>query len=495
MGAALQAFASRRVFVTLLLGFSAGIPLALTGATLQAWMTQAGVSLSSIGIFSLVGLPYTVKFLWAPLLDRYSLPFLGKRRGWLVLFQLALLIGVFCMGQTNPAANLSTMALLALLVSFFSASQDIVVDAFRTEILKPEEQGTGAGVYVTGYRVAMLVSGAVALTMSDHLPWSTVYAIMACAMGIGIVASLIAEEPETHTVPAKNLDEAFTRPLIQFMSRISAFEIIAFIILYKMGDTFASLLSTPFLVAKGYSNTTIGLLNKFVGAGGTIVGAGLGGGLVVRWGIGRSLFVFGVFQMVSNLVYLVLTALPADPVALGICIGIENICGGLGTAAFTAFLMRLCSRGESAGQYAMLTSFMAVSRVLLGPAAGVVAEKLGWPLYFSLSMVLAVPGLAMLSRFPVWMSSELSPGEFRIDESRRLDPATIYGFFGTTLLFFTIPTLIAKSYGPSAILAGLGAVLSILGLVRAVRIRRYAPATMGLALFNLIAIALGWAFL
>jgi hypothetical protein len=168
----------------------------------------------------------------------------------------------------------------------------------------------------------MLVSGAVALTMSDHLPWPTVYAIMACAMAIGIAASLIAEEPETHTVPAKNLDEAFTRPLIQFMSRISAFEIIAFIILYKMGDTFAGLLSTPFLVSKGYSNTTIGLLNKFVGAGGTIVGAGMGGGLVVRWGIGRSLFVFGVFQMVSNLVYLVLTAIPANPVALGICIGL-----------------------------------------------------------------------------------------------------------------------------------------------------------------------------
>jgi PAT family beta-lactamase induction signal transducer AmpG len=465
-----QAFASRRMASVLLLGFSCGIPLALTGGTLQAWMTKAGVSLSTIGAFSLIGLPYTLKFLWAPFLDRFALPFFGRRRGWILFFQAILMACIFLIGTSDPTTSLSKMAVLALLVAFFSASQDIVVDAFRVEILTPDEQGPGAGLYVTGYRIAMLISGALALTLSDHLAWSQVYSIMSLTMLLGMIGAWIAQENSTNDgtpLKIKSIKESFTEPLIDYFSRKGAVEIAVFIVLYKIGDTLAAILATPFLVTQGYSNTEIGLFNKFVGAGATILGATMGGWTVLKIGIKRSLFIFGILQAVSTFVYLMLTYFPPSKLALASAIGIENICAGLGTAAFSAFLMRLCNKDLAGGQYAVLSSLMAVSRVLLGPVAGSLAESLGWSVFFTIAVLISAPGTLMVSRYNYWMSSEIKAGEFSYDTSGKVKIANIFATVSFLVLFFVIPSYINAKVDFTQliyIMSSLGIVLALIGL-------------------------------
>ncbi len=389
----------------LFLGFSSGLPLFLTSKTLQAWMTTENVSLATVGAFSLVGLPYSLKFFWSPLLDRFVPPFLGRRRGWLVVTQVLLIVSIALLAIQQPDKNLNALAIVALLVAFFSATQDIAVDAYRTDVLEPLEMGAGAAIYVLGYRVALLVTGSLALILADRMPWSTVYLLMAAGMAIGLVASIFAPEPDADLQPPASLVDAVIKPFQEFFQRSGvgrAIAILIFIVLYKLGDALINNMATPFLLKTGFTKTDIGVIQGGMGLLATIVGALLGGAILSKLGINRSLWVFGGLQAISNLAYFVLAMVGRDYPLMVTAINIENFCGGLGTAAFVAFLMSLCDRRFSATQYALLSSLMAVSRDILVAPAGRLAEITGWAPFFLITIALAIPGLALLPLFAPW---------------------------------------------------------------------------------------------
>ncbi len=402
MSAILDAFSSRRIFFVMLLGFSSGIPLALTGSTLQAWMVSERVDLAVIGVFSLVGLPYTIKYLWAPLMDRFVPPFLGRRRGWMLVSQIALFFVIAAMALSRPRAHPGVLAALAFLVAFFSSSQDIVVDAYRTEILLPEELGPGAGVHILGYRVAMLTSGAVALILADRMPWRLVYLLMAGSLAVGIASSLLAPEPELSEKRPRTLKEAVVEPFLEFLSRRGASGILLFIVFYKLDVVLASALTTPFLLELGFTKTDIGAVTKGLGMAATIAGTLAGGAVVARAGMKSSLWIFGVLQSVSTLSFLLLARLGHHYPMMVAAIGLENLCGGMGTAAYAAFLMSMCDRRYTATQYALLTSLMAVTRVVAGAPTGLLAKTYGWETYFAVSALAAIPGLLFLLRYDRW---------------------------------------------------------------------------------------------
>ncbi|GAB4485627.1 MAG: muropeptide MFS transporter AmpG [Thermodesulfovibrionales bacterium] len=388
-----------------LLGFSSGIPLALTAGTLQAWMTVEGIDLRTIGIFALVSQPYAVKFAWAPLMDRYTLPWLGRRRGWILSLQIVLLLGICLMGLSSPKEMPWTVAALALCVAFFSASQDIVVDAYRADLLHAEERGAGAAVFVLGYRIAMLVSGALALILSDRIGWQSTYLVMAGCMLVGIAATLFGPEPEHLVSPPQTLAEAVWGPLRDFFSRPGAFLLLLFVVLYKLGDAYAGTLTTPFLIrGAGFTPTEVGAVNKGFGMFATIVGAVFGGGLMVRLGLFRSLLVFGLLQAVSNLSFMVLAWVGKSYPVMIFAVGFENLSGGMGTAAFVALLMTLCSQRFSTTQYALLSSLAAVGRTLVAPSSGFLVEWVGWPVFFLITAVTALPGIGMLW----WVKKEIT---------------------------------------------------------------------------------------
>ncbi len=391
------------------LGFASGMPLALTGATLSAWMVAEGVDIKTIGLYSLVGLPYAFKFLWSPLMDRFVPPFLGRRRGWMIITQLVLILTISAMGFLNPASMPVLVAAVALSLAFFSASQDIVLDAYRTEYLKPEERGAGVGVWIMGYRIALLVSGAVALILSDHLSWKMVYFIMGLFMVIGCIATLVAPEPlKTNPAtdriePPKSLYEAAVSPFLEFFKRPGSLEILLFIILYKLGDIAAAQMTTPYILKYvGFSRTELGTIYKGFGMVATIAGALLGGAIMSRWPLRRSLFVFGVLQGISILTFILLEFTGRQIWALAVVIGVENFCGGMGTSAYTAFLMGLCNRKFTATQYALLSSLMAVGSYVTGAPTGYLADAVGWVMFFVICTVLALPGLLLLFRYNKW---------------------------------------------------------------------------------------------
>jgi PAT family beta-lactamase induction signal transducer AmpG len=391
-------FTRRRIGLLLVLGFSSGLPLALTGATLQAWLTVENVDLTVIGFFALVGQPYTYKFVWAPLMDRYAVPFLGRRRGWLALTQLALLAAIAWMGSLAPRDAPWLLAALALGVAFLSASQDIVFDAYRTDVLEPEERGAGAAVSVLGYRVAMLVSGGLALILVDHgLGWHGTYYLMAALMLVGFFATCLAEEPAAPPQAPATLAAAVREPLAEFFARGGAWLLLALIVLYKLGDAFAGTLSTAFLLrGAGFSLSEVGWANKWLGVGATIVGALAGGALMARLRLYRALLAFGVLQALTNLGFMLLAAVGQNLPLMIVVVAAENLCGGMGTAAFVALLMALCDRRFSATQYALLSALAALGRVYVGPAAGALAGALGWTSFFFLTFVFALPGMAIL---------------------------------------------------------------------------------------------------
>ncbi len=400
----LQVFTNRRIATMLVLGFSSGLPLALTGGTLQAWMTLAGVDLGTIGIFALVGLPYTLKFLWSPFMDRFVPPWLGRRRGWIITTQTLLAVFICIMAFSSPAEMPYLLAVFALLVALSSASQDIVIDAYRTDVLHEVERGVGAAVFVLGYRIAMLVSGALALILSDHIGWQMTYLIMAACMGIGILAALLGPEPEQHVVPPGSLREAVTGPLKDFLSRRAAFLLLLLIVLYKLGDAYAGTLTTAFLLrGLEFTATEVGTVNKGFGLVATIVGALFGGALMVRMGMYRSLMVFGILQAVSNLSFMGLAMIGKSYPAMIFAVGFENISGGMGTAAFVALLMSLCNQRFSATQYALLSSLASLGRILIAPSSGFLVEWIGWASFFFVTMLTALPGLWMLW----WLRKEL----------------------------------------------------------------------------------------
>ncbi|MGK2900919.1 MAG: AmpG family muropeptide MFS transporter [Burkholderiaceae bacterium] len=505
-----------RLGVVTLLGFASGLPLALTGQAMQAWLSGSGVDIATIGFLSLVGLPYTFKFLWAPLMDRFELPWLGRRRGWLVLTQLALAGALLWMAATSPTGATRFFALLAVLVAFLSASQDVVIDAYRTDALHASERGLGSSLFVLGYRLAMILSGGVALIWVDPnqgggWSWPEVYRFMAGVMAAAALFSALAL-PRLKGVPVPSsvarrdvlgflavlaavavgvflsdrfgpplanallgawlaggampaalqakwidlaalmLGIAFTLPLAAWAARAARFEtllgglrsyfaqpgaaaFLAFIVLYKLGDAFAGSLMTPFLLqAMHYNTAEVGVVNKVIGLWLTIAGALLGGALMLRLGLWRALLLFGVLQMASNLGFWWLAVngrdvLPgltipafdwgfvklvhATPVDGGLLmvIAAENLSGGMGTAAFLAFLMSLCNQRFTATQFALLSAFASVGRVWVGPLAGVLAESIGWPLFFIVSTLVALPALAMLW----WMRAPVRALEYDPD--------------------------------------------------------------------------------
>jgi PAT family beta-lactamase induction signal transducer AmpG len=500
--------AAYRALVVTVLGFASGLPLALTGQAMQAWLTAEGVALATIGFLSLVGLPYTFKFLWAPLMDRFDVPLLGRRRGWLVLTQLALAAALLALAATPPVTAIGTFALLAVTVAFLSASQDVVIDAYRTDLLPAAERGLGASLAVMGYRFAMILSGGVALIWTDPgqgggWDWPGVYRLMAALMAGAAVLSALALPRLPVLAPAADagpppearrdllgflalcaaagmgalLTEMFIRPTAKWMlapmlattslpaplqgrwidlavlltgvgltiplgiwaarrarfetllgglrsyfSQSGAAAFLLFIVLYKLGDAFAGSLMTPFLLkGMAYTPAEVGVVNKVIGLWLTIAGALAGGALMLRLGLWRALLVFGVLQLLSNLGFWWLavggkgsigawsipafdwgfvklaTATPVDGALLAV-VAFENVTGGMGTAAFVAFMMSLCNQRFTATQFALLSAFASVGRVWVGPLAGVLVESIGWPTFFVLSTVLAAPALGMLWR-------------------------------------------------------------------------------------------------
>lgn len=390
------------MLVTLLMGFACGLPLLLTISVLQAWMKEEGVDLTVIGMMSLVGLPYTLKFLWAPVLDRFTLPFLGRRRGWLLIAQVTLIFSISGLGFSDPVKNPWMMAFAAFLVTFFSASQDTVVDAYRREDLPDEELGLGSSLYVNGYRVGMLLASGGGLIMADHMPFFMVYQIMAVCMLPGVVTTLLAPEPEIHIGTPKTMREAVFDPLIEYFSRRGALWILAFILFYKIGDTMASAMTIPFYLDIGFSKTQIGMVVKLFGFWATVAGTLIGGVIMLRLGINRSLWAFGFFQAVSTAGFAVLAFFGNSLPLLSTVIAFENLSSGMGTAAFIAFMASITNKKFTATQYALLSSLMGVPRVMASAPTGFLAKNLGWETFFITCTLIAVPGMLLLLKFAPW---------------------------------------------------------------------------------------------
>ena len=395
----LEILRSPRIAAVLLLGFSSGLPLALTGSTLQAWLTVSGADIMTIAWFSWIGIPYLLKFLWSPLMDRYVPPFLGRRRGWMLLTQLALVAGIAGMAISPPNANLWLLGCLALWVAFASASQDIVIDAYRTDLLPAAERGMGAAVSVLGYRLAMLASGGLALILADRIGWRQTFFVMAALMAVGLATSLAAPEPALRATPPRSLREAVVEPLKDLLSRPGALQLLALIALYKFGDALAGTLTTAFLIrGVGFSLTDVGTINKVLGLASLLLGGLVGGLLLVRMSLTRALLLFGVLQAVSNLSFAVLAWAGKSYPLLVFAVGFENLASGMGTAAFVAFAMALCNHSFSATQYALLSALASLGRILFGPVTGALVEAMGWANFFVLTFVAALPGLWLVWR-------------------------------------------------------------------------------------------------
>ncbi len=395
----LRSLAHPHLRTLLWLGFSSGLPLALCGSTLQAWLTTAGASLQTLGWLTLVGLPYTWKFVWAPFMDRFIVPFLGRRRGWIFLTQATLLGLILTLGHSAPATQPLRIALLAFLLAFVSASQDIVIDAYRADLLPPHRRGPGAAASVLGYRLAMLVSGALALILAGHWGWVRTYTLMAGLMGLSLLTTWRAPEPAHREAGPISLRQAVVEPLREFLQRPQALTWLGVILLFKLGDAFAGALSSTFLIrGVGFSIVEVGMVNKGIGLMATLLGATLGGVLMTRWGLYAALLRFGLLQNAVTLCFFALALKGHD---LGWMVGavfLDNLGSGMGTTAFTALLMSLCHARFSATQFALLSALAAMGRVYVGPLAGFLAAQWGWPLYYLFATLAGMPALLLLAR-------------------------------------------------------------------------------------------------
>jgi MFS transporter, PAT family, beta-lactamase induction signal transducer AmpG len=390
-------YANRRLLTVLLLGFSSGLPIALTGTALQAWYTVSGLSLATIGFLALLGQPYVYKFLWAPFLDRYVLPFLGRRRGWLFVTQILMIVIIGLMSLLNPIQHPLSLAMTGMALAFFSATQDIAFNAYQTEILGVHERGLGASYGVTGYRLAMMVSGGLSFILADRIGWQATYQLMALCMLIGVIGTFISHEPPQEKGLPTTLSAAMIQPLKAFFERDAAKKILLFIILYKLGDAFALTLSSTFFIrGLGFSQTDVGIMMKGVGLFASIAGVIFGGALMLRMGLYFALFWFGLLQAFSNLSFMVLALCQKSLALMGAAIFLEQACSGMGTAAFVAFLMSLCDKRYTATQYALLSAIAAVGRVFVGPLAGIMVQSIGWVNFYAWSFIIALPGLVVL---------------------------------------------------------------------------------------------------
>ncbi len=392
----------RKMIVALIMGFSCGVPLLLTISVLQAWMKKEGVDITVIGIFSLVGMPYTLKFLWAPIFDRFTLPFLGRRRGWLLTAQVLLVFAIVMLGLTDPVTLPWLVALAAFVVTFFSASQDIVVDAYRREDLSDEELGLGSSMYIYGYRAGMLLASGGGLILADHIPFSMVYMIMAASILPGILVTFMTPEPVEAQGQPLTMVEALIDPLKEYFSRDGALLILVFILFYKIGDTMASAMTTPFYLDIGFSMTEIGAVVKLFGFWATLGGTFAGGILMLKIGINKSLWIFGVLQAVSTACFACLAAAGHNILLLSGVIAFENLSSGMGTAAYVAFMASLTNKRFTATQYALLSSLMGIPRVMASAPTGFFAKHLGWEFFFIACTLAAIPGLFLLLKCAPW---------------------------------------------------------------------------------------------
>lgn len=401
---------SRRMLTAFIMGYACGLPYDLTKSVLKAWMSDQGIDLAVIGLFTLVGLPYALKFLWAPLLDRFTFSALGRRRGWMLLFQIALIIAVLGMSTGSPAANPWMMALAAFLVTFFSASQDIVVDAYRREDLADAELGLGSSLYFYGYRIGMLVAGSGGLILADRFSFRTVYWILAACLLPGVLTTLLTPEPPMLHGQPRNFRETVVEPFVEYFRRSGAVWMLAFILMYKLGDNIAASLTTPFYLDIGFTKTQIGTVVKLFGFWAVSAG-GLAGGLaMLKLGINRSLWIFGVLQAVSTAGFAVLAHLGNYLPALAAVVSFENLTAGMGTAAFMAFMASITNQKFTATQYALLTSLMRIPDVGISSMSGFMAQRMGWFGFFIFCALIAIPGLLMLIKFAPWRPREAIVG-------------------------------------------------------------------------------------
>lgn len=417
---AIAVWQDRRILAIGVLGFASGLPLALTFSTLSFWLKEEGLSNTAIGLFASVSTPYTLKFLWAPLVDRLELPLLGRilgrRRSWLFLSQIALITTIVALGSSHPSVDPWTTAVLAVVVAFCSATQDIVIDAFRVESLDERQYAAGAAAIVFGYRIGMLASGAGALVLAESASWSAVYAVMALLMLVGVATTLLVAEPRasvlaagerSHALPGMPpalarlvgwVRQAVVSPFADFMGRQRWGTILLFVMLYKLGDALAGVMTNPFLLELGFTKSEIATVVKTYGLAATLIGAAVGGSLLGSVGMMRSLWICGVLQMLSNLTFAVQAEVGHSVPMLTLTIGLENLAGGMGTAAFVAYLSSLCNVAYTATQYALLTSLMSAARTWLSSGAGYLADSTEWTTFYVLTTLAALPGLLLLRR-------------------------------------------------------------------------------------------------
>lgn len=401
-----EALLNRRMMICIFTGFSSGLPLYILISLVPAWLRTEGVDLKSIGLFALIQLPFTWKFLWSPLFDRY-IPPLGRRRGWLIIAQVALLLIIPAFGYLHPKLDLLAIAYLSIIVAFFSASQDIVLDAYRRELLLDNELGLGNAIHVNAYKIAGLVPGAFSLILADHLPWNSVYLITALFMLPGILMTLCVNEPELKGAP-KTLRDAVVEPFEEFRSRgiKPALLILAFILFYKLGDSMATALATPFYLDMGFSKTEIGLVAKNAGLWPSVIGGLLGGIWMIRLGINRALWLFGAVQMIAILGFAYLAMVGHSLLWLAIVIGVEALGVGLGTSAFVAFIARATHPLYTATQFALFTSLAAVPRTFANAATGYMVEWVGWKNFFLICFFIAIPGMLLLFKVAPWSEKD-----------------------------------------------------------------------------------------
>jgi PAT family beta-lactamase induction signal transducer AmpG len=400
-----QAIFNRHMFICVLTGFASGMPLYFLIQLVPAWLRSEGVGLTEIGLFALIGFPYTWKFVWAPLMDRYVPPFLGRRRGWMLISQLGLIASMAVLGFIDPVFSVGLVAYCAAVVAFCSASQDVVLDAYRRELLRDEELGLGNAIHVQAYRLAGLVPGSIGVILGDYLPWSTVFMVMAAFMLIGVAMTLWIEEAADASIAPLTLRAAVVEPFREFVNRkglASALYLLLFLFLYKLGDNMATALSSPFYLDLGFSLTEIGTIAKSASLTAAIIGGLAGGIIMIKLGINRALWLFGVVQVLSILGFAALAEIGPDRWALALVIVFEYLGVGLGTAAFTAFIARSTTPAYAATQFALFTALAAVPRTFANATTGIIVESVGWTNFYLLCTAAAIPGMLMLFKVAPW---------------------------------------------------------------------------------------------
>ncbi|MEZ5828001.1 MAG: AmpG family muropeptide MFS transporter [Hyphomicrobiales bacterium] len=409
---------SRKMLACIFLGFTSGMPLYVLISLVPAWLRTNQVDLATIGLFALIGLPYTWKFVWSPLMDRYKLPFLGRRRGWALITQIVLLLAIGVLGQFNPATSLNVIVAVVFVVALFSASQDIVIDAYRRELLADDELGTGTSIFVNAYRLSGLVPGSLALILADHQPWTVVFWVTGAFMLVGVITTLMIREVSDDALAPHTLREAVIDPFVEFFSRDGGIKtglaILAFLFLYKLGDNMATALATPFYIDMGYSLSEIGSVAKVAGLWASIAGGILGGIIMLKVSINRALWLFGFVQLLTIVPYIWLSQAGHTLVGLFVVVSGEYLGVGLGTIALTAFMARETSRAFTATQFALFSSFIAVPRTLANASTGFIVEAVGWTQFFVLCAIIAIPGMLLLLKVAPW--NERVADQRNIDE-------------------------------------------------------------------------------